>query len=193
MEDSRDGDGNGETEDNNGEENTSPVEKALGTIARGFVGLDGLSGSPVEAVTDEVADVHDTGEFDDQGNVEGEGHEVGVDVVKHTVRGVTLGGELSDVDVGQNHSNTRSQEDGGKPVRKAKNFSPSDRGSTKTDGEVDEDNHELTSHEVTVEVVSLVSKRTDAVGDRVRILVQFAVNWWKTNHGALSSFNHRHP
>ena len=44
-----------------------------------------------------------------------------------------------------------------------------------------------------VQVVSLVSPSGDLVGDRVGFTVEFTVNWWKTNHGALSSFNHGHP
>jgi len=137
--------------------------------------------------------VHDTGDFDTGSDAVGEGHEVGVDVVKHHVRSIALRSELSNNDVLQHHGNTGSEEDGSNPVRKSKNFGSGKRSSAKSDGEVDEDNHELTSHEVSVEVVSLVSPSGDLVGDRVRFAVEFAVDGWKTDQGALSSLNHGHP
>jgi len=137
--------------------------------------------------------VHDTSDFDTGSNPVSENHEVVVDVVKHHVGSIDLRSKLSDNNVLQDHSNTGSEEDGGNPVRKSKNFGSFKRSSAKSDGEVDEDNHELTSHEVSVKVVSLVSPSGDLVGDRVGFTVEFAVDRWKTDHGALSSLNHRHP
>ena len=104
-----------------------------------------------------------------------------------------LRGELSDGDDSQNHGNTRSKEDVLHPAGEVEDFSAGERGTAQVDCKVDEDNHELTSHEVTVQVVSLVSKGADLVGGRVRFLVKFTVNRGKTDHGALPSFNHGHP
>jgi len=188
-----DGNSEGESEDSKREENTSPEEGEGDSGLGRLVGFNRLSGGPVSHHADEVGSVHDTGDLNKSGDPVGEGHEVVVDVVKHHVRGVTLRSQLSDDNILQDHSNTRSEEDGGDPVRKSENLSSSERGSAKTDGEVDEDNHELTSHEVSVEVVSLVGPSGDLVGDRVRFAVEFAVDWGKTDQGALSSFNHGHP
>ena len=193
VKDSGKGDGNGETKNTNGEENTGPVEDEGESGLGGFLRFNGGLGEPVEAITDEVAHVHDTGELNSQSGVESDGHEVVVDVVKHTMRGIALRRELANVDVGQNHGNSRSQKDGSEPVGKTKDFGICKRSTTETNGEVDEDHHELTTHEVTVEVVALVAEGADAVGDGVRFLVQLTVDGGKTNHGALSSFDHRHP
>jgi hypothetical protein len=100
---------------------------------------------------------------------------------------------LSNNNVLQDHGNTGSKEDGSDPVRKSKNFGSGKRSSAKTDGEVDEDNHELTSHKVSVEVITLVGPSGDLVGDRVGFTVEFTVNRRKTDKGALSSLNHGHP
>ena len=137
--------------------------------------------------------MHETSSFNDEGRVESEGHEVSVDVVKHAVRGVNLGGELSDGDNDQNHGNTRSEEDVLDDLGHSKSVGSLKRRSTKVDSKVDEDNHELTSYEVTIQVVSLVSERADLVGDGVRFLVKVTVDGGKTDHGALSSFDHGHP
>jgi hypothetical protein len=51
----------------------------------------------------------------------------------------------------------------------------------------------MTSHEVSVKVVTLVSPRANLVGNGVRFLVEFTVNRRKTNHGSLSTFHHGHP
>ena len=188
-----DGDGKGEEKNSKGEENTSPEEGEGDSGLRRLVGFNRLSSGPVSHVSDEVGSVHDTGDLNESGNPVGESHEVVVDVIKHHVGSVTLGSQLSDNNVLQNHGNTRSEEDGSDPVRKSEDLSSGERSSAKSDGEVDEDNHELTSHEVSVEVVSLVSPSGDLVGDRVGFAVKLTVNWRKTDHGALSSFDHRHP
>jgi hypothetical protein len=188
-----DGDGKGEAKKSAREKNTSPEEGESDSGLRRFVGLDRLSGGGGDNHVDKVGGVHDSGNLNTGGDSVGEGHEVGVDVVKHHVGSIALRSELSDDNILQNHSNTRSEEDGSDPVRKSENIGSRKRSSAKSDGEVDEDNHELTSHEVSVEVVSLVSPSGDLVGDRVRFTVKFAVDWRKTNHGALSSLNHGHP
>jgi len=188
-----DGDSKGESEDAERKKDTSPEEGEGKSGLRRLVGFDRLSGGPVSHVSDKVGSVHDTSDLDTGSNPVSENHEVVVDVVKHHVGSVTLGSQLSDNNVLQDHSNTRSEEDGRNPVRKSKNLSSRKRGSADSDGEVDEDNHELTSHEVSVEVVSLVSPSGDLVGDRVGFLVKFAVDWRKSDHRALSSLNHGHP
>jgi len=187
------GDSKGESEDTEGEKDTSPEEDQSESGLGRLVRFNRLSSGPESHHTDQVRSVHDTGYLNSSGNPVGEGHEVVVDVVKHHVGSVTLGSQLSNDNVLQDHSHTGSEEDGSHPVRKSKNLSSGERGSAKSDGEVDEDNHELTSHEVSVEVVSLVGPSGDLVGDRVRFAVEFAVDWGKTDQGALSSFNHGHP
>ena len=187
------GDGKSESEDGKREKNTSPEEGEGKSGLRRLVGFDRLSSGPVNHVSDQVGSVHDTGDFDKSSNPVSEGHEVVVDVVKHHVGSITLRSKLSNDDVLQDHGNSGSKEDSLDPFRKSKNIGISSRSSAKSDSEVDEDNHELTAHKVSVQVVSLVSPSGDLVGDRVRFAVKFTVNWWKTNHGALSSFNHGHP
>jgi len=186
-------DGKGESENGKRENNASPEEGEGESSLRRLVRFDGFSSGPVSHVADKVRCVHDTGNFNGSGNPVGEGHEVVVDVVKHHVGSVTLRSQLSNNNVLQDHSKTGSEEEEGNPVRKSKNFSALKRSSAKSNGEVDEDNHELTSHEVTIEVVSLVSPSGDLVGDRVGFAVELAVDRRKTNHGALSSLNHGHP
>ena len=137
--------------------------------------------------------MHDTGNLNKSSNPVGESHEVVVDVVKHHVGSVTLRSQLSNNNVLQDHGNTGSKEDGSDPVRKSENLGSGERSSAKSDGEVDEDDHELTSHEVSIEVVSLVGPSGDLVGDRMGFSVEFSVDWGKTDQGALSSFNHGHP
>mmetsp|Transcript_8280 Transcript_8280/g.24476 ORF Transcript_8280/g.24476 Transcript_8280/m.24476 type:complete len:499 (-) Transcript_8280:39-1535(-) len=183
----------GKSKNSEGEEDTEPEEGEGDSSLRRFVGFDRLSCGPVSHHTDQVGSVHDTGNFDSGSNPISEGHEMGVDVVKHHVGCVTLRSQLSNNNVLQNHGNTGSEEDGRDPVGKSEDLGSRERGSAKTDGEVDEDNHELTSHEVSVKVVSLVSPSGDLVGDGVGFTVEFTVDRRKTDHGALSSFNHRHP
>jgi hypothetical protein len=89
-----------------------------------------------------------TGLFNNKGNPQCECHEVVVDVVKHAVRGIDLRHELSNHDILQNHSNTRLQEDLNNDFRHVEDSCTSKGGSTQRDAEVDEDDHELTSHEL---------------------------------------------
>jgi len=193
LEEGFDGDGKSKSKNSKGKKDTSPEEGEGKSSLRWLVGFDRLSGDPVDDVSDQVGSVHNTGDFDESGNPVGEGHEVVVDVVKHAVGSIDLGSQLSNNNILQNHGNSGSKEDSLDPFRKSKNIGIGGRSSAKSDGEVDEDNHELTSHKVSVQVVSLVSPSGDLVGDRVRFAVKFTVNWWKTNHRALSSFNHGHP
>jgi len=187
------GDSKGESKNSKREGDTCPEENKGRSRLWGLVGFNRLSSGPVGHHSDQVGCVHDTGNFNTSSNPIGESHEMGVDVVKHHVGSVTLGSQLSNNDILQYHSNTGSEEDGSDPVGKSENFGTGKRSSAKTNREVNEDNHELTSHEVSVKVVSLVSPSGDLVGDRMGFAVEFTVNWGKTNHGALSSFNHGHP
>ena len=187
------GNGKGKSKNAKGEKDASPEEDQCDPGFRRLVGFDRLSSGPVSNHTDQIRSVHDTGDLNKSSNPVGEGHEVVVDVVKHAVRSIDLRSQLTDGDVLQDHGKPRAEEDCGNPVREIEDISACKRSSAKTNGEVNEDNHELTSHEVSVEVVSLVSPSGDLVGDRVGFAVEFSVDWGKTDHGALSSFDHRHP
>jgi hypothetical protein len=78
-----DGDGKGEAKKCAGEKNTSPEEGESDSGLRRFVGLDRLSGGGGDNHVDKVGGVHDSGNLNTGGDSVGEGHEVGVDVVKH--------------------------------------------------------------------------------------------------------------
>lgn len=53
--------------------------------------------------------------------------------------------------------------------------------------------HELTSHEVSVDVVSSGDNGHDLVGLRVAVLVQIHIDGWETDKRCLSSFHHGQP
>jgi len=140
-----------------------------------------------------VRGVQQSGELNGHGDVESEDGEVVVDVVKHAVGGVDLRVELTNHTCEQNHGNTSDQEDVENNLREAPKSS-SGKGSTRqVDHEHNQDNHELTSEKVTIEVVSLMAKRSAFVGKRVRFFVQFLVDWGKTDHGGLASLHHGEP
>mmetsp|Transcript_8279 Transcript_8279/g.24473 ORF Transcript_8279/g.24473 Transcript_8279/m.24473 type:complete len:298 (-) Transcript_8279:606-1499(-) len=90
-----DGDGKGESKNSKREKNTDPEEEKSSTGLNRFVGLNRLSSSPVGHHTDQVRSVHNSGNLNSGGNPVGEGHEVVVDVVKHAVRSINLGSQLT--------------------------------------------------------------------------------------------------
>jgi hypothetical protein len=149
-------DGKRKDKDGNGHQTASPEEDSLKTSLGSFVGLDGLSSKFVGSHLDQVTSVHETSHFNDKSDIESKGHEVCVDVVKHAVRGVNLSSELSNSHNNKHHGNTRTEEDVLDDLGHSESISSLKRRSAKVDSKVDEDNHELTSHEVSVEVVSLV-------------------------------------
>ena len=193
LEESGESDGESESENGNGEEDTAPEEESLEAGAGTLLGLDGLAGELGNDDGNEVRGVHDTGDLDGHGNVQSEEGEVVVDVVKHAVRGVDLGGELTDHASQKNHGETSDEEDLGDPGGKAPKLGTGDGSTGKVDKENNEDNHELTAHEVTVKVVALVGDAGALVRELVGLGVNVVLDGGKTDEGGLSTLNHREP
>ena len=120
----------------------------MGTRLVGLVGHNWLAGNHVGSNLDEVGEVHDTSLLNEECNPQGEGHEMVVDVVKHTVRGIDLRSQLSNDDIGQHHGNTRFQKDLDDHIWHVEDSGTSKRSSTQGDTEVNKDNHELTTHQL---------------------------------------------
>ena len=193
LEESGQGDGEGESEDADGEEDAAPEEDGLEAGAGSLLGLDGLAGELGDDHGDEVRDVHDAGGLDGHGDVEGEDGEVVVDVVKHAVGGVDLGGELADHASQEDHGETSDEEDLGDPGGEAPEFGAGDGSTGHVDKEDDEDDHELTAHEVAVEVVATVGNGRALVRELVGLGVNVILDGGKTDQGGLSALNHGEP
>merc|ERR1719223_903893 len=123
--------------------------------------------------------VHDSRELDDHGGVEGEQSKVVVDGVDHAVRRVDLGRELSEDAREDDHSESGHVEEDGLDAR--------------GEAEDDEEDHELTAHEVAVEVVTLEGDGGVLVGHGVAVLVEVRVNGRKADEGRLLSLDHGQP
>ena len=194
LEESGDDDSQGESKDGKRHEHTSPEEGKCQSSLGLFVGLDGLSRKNGEDVLDQVGRVHDTGELNGHGNVEGEESEVVVDEVDHTVGSIDLGGELSKLTCEDDHTESNIKEDCFQPSGHTEHISISTgRGTAQVDHENYQKNHELTAHEVTIQVVSQEGGGGVQVCDRVGVLVKLGVDGRKTNEGGLLSLNHREP
>jgi len=193
IEESGEGDGHGVAQDGEGEEDAAPVEGILGTVAWCFLGLDFLAGDPDEEHLDEVTRVQKSGELDGEGDVEGEDGEVVVDVVKHAEGGIDLGVELSSHGGHEDHGDSGLEEDLDHDVWESEDLGIFERGTALVDGEDHEEDHELTSHEVSVEVVTPVGEGGALVAGWVGFDVEVAVDWWETDEGTLSSLHHVEP
>ena len=188
------GDSQAESKDGKRHEHTSPEEGEGESSAGLLVGDDGLARSSRQDVLDEVGRVHDSRELDKHGGVEGEKGEVVVDEVNHAVGGVHLGGELSKDASEDHHTQSNIQENKLHSVRQAKDIALGVEGSgALVDDEDDHKNHELTSHEVTVQVVSLEGQGSVLVGHGVRVLVEIGIDGRKSNKRCLLSLNHTEP
>ena len=137
--------------------------------------------------------MHDAGGLDGHGDVEGEDGEVVVDVVKHAVGGVDLGGELADHASQEDHGKTSDEEDLGDPGGEAPEGGAGDGSTGHVDEEDDEDDHELTAHEVAVEVVATVGNGRALVRELVGLGVNVILDGGKTDQGGLSALNHGEP
>ena len=181
------------SEDGSRDQGSEVEEGGLGGRLWWFVGFDWLSGHGTDGVLDNVREMHQTRELDSHGKTQGEVGKVVVTVVKHTNGSVHLRVQLTNHTCEENHGETGDKEDINNNLWHAPESSVSDWSSAQVDGENNEDDHELTSHQVTVEVVSGVAEQGVLVSNWVRLLVQFAVNWGKTDERSLGSFDHRQP
>mmetsp|Transcript_23514 Transcript_23514/g.34181 ORF Transcript_23514/g.34181 Transcript_23514/m.34181 type:complete len:221 (-) Transcript_23514:368-1030(-) len=137
--------------------------------------------------------MHKARKFNGHGSVEGEYRKVGVDVVKHAVGSIHLRSKLSNHTSEQNHCKTSYQENINDPLGKTPKLSTTNRGTRHVDAESNEDNHKLTSHQVTVKIVTNVANFGGDVSSRVAVLVELKVDGCKSNQGSLTSLNHTEP
>ena len=114
-------------------------------------------------------------------------------VVKHAMATIYFRVELSDHAGEKDHGQTRHQEHVGQPAGESPKLSVFDRSSGTFDDKDNQDNHELTSQDVTVKVVALVDDGRASVRPLVRVLEKVFVNGSQTDNGALSSFHHGQP
>ena len=193
MEESNKGDGESEDKDTQRHEATSEEEDVLQVGTGGFLAFDGLSGEGGDDDLNKVGGVNQSGEFDDHGDAECEVVGPVVEVVKHTVRGVDLRVQLTDHGGEEDHGQTTSEEDVDKSFRESPKGGVGGGSTGDVDGENDEDNHELTTHQVTVQSVTGVGQGAAFVGGLVRFTVQFAVDGSQTNKGGLATFDDGQP
>ena len=112
---------------------------------------------------------------------------------------VNFGVELTNHACEQDHGNTRNQEHVDDPCwesPKAKVVFGIGRVTGFTgdvDSKDDQDDHELTSQQVSVEVITLVNDFTAAVGPLVRVSVQLAIDRSQSDDGTLSTLHHCQP
>ena len=119
--------------------------------------------------------------------------EVGVCVVKHTKGSIDLSVQLTNHTGEENHGTTVYEENIKNPLWEAPKSCILDRRPRDIDTENNKNNHKLTTEEVTIKVISLVTECGTFVGNWVRILVKFTVHRCKSNKRSLSSFNHGQP
>ena len=180
--------------DGQGHDDAAPEERECESGLGLLVGEDGLARRDGHDVLDEIGRVHDAREFDAHGSVEGEEGEVVVDEVDHAVGGIDLGVELAENAGEDDHAQSNVQEDELDTVRHTEHIDFGVKGlAALVDNEDDHEHHELTSHEVTVEVVALEAQGAVLVGDRVAVLVQRGVDGGETDEGRLLSLDHGEP
>jgi hypothetical protein len=93
----------------------------------------------------------------------------------------------------ENHGQPRNQEHVGQPFGESPKFSATAGFSGNVDGEDNQDNHELTSQKVAIEVVAFVDDGSTPVRVFVGVLVEITIDWPQTDYGSLASFHHRQP
>jgi len=134
-----------------------------------------------------------SGELDGHGNPKGEKGKVVIGVVKHTKRGIDLRGQLSNVTGEKNHSKSGLKEDSLEPSGEIPDLGTSNGTSGNIDAENNEHNHELTSQQVSVEVISLVGDLGTLVSSGVRVGVKLGIDGNESDKGGLSSLYHGEP
>ena len=186
--------GHAERKDGQGHEDSGPEEREGESSLGLFVGDDGLTRYRCHGVLDKVCTVHDTGELDAHRRVEGEEGEVIVDVVNHRVCRNDLRPELTKDTGEHNHSDSDVKEDELDTVGHAEHIDLGVEGLTAlVDNEDHHKHHELTSHEVPVEVVALEGQGAVLVSDGVAVLVEYGVDGGETDEGGLLALDHRKP
>lgn len=120
--------------------------------------------------------MEDTGVLQGKSNIHSEEGRVVVDVVQHHVTGGNLRGDLAKLNSKQNHGQTTGQKQIGRPGGEPVQRLTGDGGTAHLHNKDDENDEELTAHEVAVEVVTLVGHAANLVRDLVRVLVQLPVD-----------------
>ena len=188
--------GHGKSKGKNGrrKEDTSPEKNVLDHRARGLLRDEGLASSPGEKHLDGVAAVQQTGDFDQSCGLHGEVGKPVVDVVKHASRGVDLGRDFT------NHGS--HEEDGQSGIQKdlvdGNGHSKNQHGvvigmGAQVFDENKSQNHELTTHQITIEGLATVDDGHDLVCSGVGFLVEMHVDGRETDKRCLPSFDHGEP
>mmetsp|Transcript_15560 Transcript_15560/g.35617 ORF Transcript_15560/g.35617 Transcript_15560/m.35617 type:complete len:563 (+) Transcript_15560:176-1864(+) len=189
----RQSDSEGKDKEGNREENLSPVAKVAKSITGRLVGFDRLAGHHGDNHLDQVGSMQETRCFNSHSNPNSEGGKVVVQVVKHAVGSIDLGVQLTNHACEKNHGKTGFEEAVGKRSGKVQDISIRNGSSRHVDNKNQGQHHELTAHQVTVQVVALVSAFANLGGNGVGFTVEFNVNGRKTHHGSLGSFHHGQP
>ena len=120
-------------------------------------------------------------------------NQVKLTVVKHAVAAVDFGVELTDHAGEENHTKSGDQEHAQQPIGESPKLGVFNGRSGTLNDKDNQDNHELTSKDVAIEVVALVHETGAAVRPLVGILEEVFVNRSQTDNGSLSSFDHGQP
>mmetsp|Transcript_1925 Transcript_1925/g.2777 ORF Transcript_1925/g.2777 Transcript_1925/m.2777 type:complete len:198 (-) Transcript_1925:126-719(-) len=134
-----------------------------------------------------------SGELNGHGDPKGEKGKVVIGVVKHTKRGIDLRGQLSNVTGEKDHGKSSLKEDSLKPCWETPDLGTSNGTSRDIDAEHNEYHHELTSEEVSVEVISLIGDLGTLVSLGVRVGVKLGIDRDESDERGLSSLNHGEP
>mmetsp|Transcript_1924 Transcript_1924/g.2773 ORF Transcript_1924/g.2773 Transcript_1924/m.2773 type:complete len:174 (-) Transcript_1924:291-812(-) len=134
-----------------------------------------------------------SGELNGHGDPKGEKGKVVIGVVKHTKRGIDLRGQLSNVTGEKDHGKSSLKEDSLKPCWETPDLGTSNGTSRDIDAEHNEYHHELTSEEVSVEVISLIGDLGTLVCLGVGVGVKFRIDGDESDKGSLSSLHHGEP
>mmetsp|Transcript_5779 Transcript_5779/g.16204 ORF Transcript_5779/g.16204 Transcript_5779/m.16204 type:complete len:555 (-) Transcript_5779:96-1760(-) len=183
----------GKDQEGTGEDNLSPVANVSKGITGFLIGFHRLSSQFGNNHLDKIGSMQETRGFNSHGNPNSEGGKVVVQVVKHAVGSIDLGVQLTNHACEKNHGKTGFEEAVGKRSGKVQDIRIRNGGSRHVDNKDQGQNHELTAHQVTVQVVALVSAFANLGGNGVGFTVEFNVNRGKTNHGSLRSFHHGQP
>lgn len=153
-----------------------------------------MAGSPGEEHLDGVAAVQESGNFDQSGCLHGKIGEPVVDVVKHASRGIDLGRNFTNHGSHEEDSQSGVQEDlvDGNGHSENQNAVIIGMGAQVFD-ENKGQNHELTTHQITIEGLAIVDDFHNLVGSGMGFLVEMHIDRRETNKRCLSSFNHGEP
>ena len=131
--------------------------------------------------------------FDAHGDIAGEEREVVIDIVEHATRGVHLRVELTSHGRHQDHGDSRSKENIQDDLGETENCSALEWSTALVDDEDNGQHHELTSDEVTIEVVSGMAENGALVSLGMGTNVELSVNRWQSDDSTLSPFDHVEP